>query len=150
LTLTKWIARKPLWGARVIAMHTSRPPQRSPTAHWAKRAYTHHYHRIAGASDGVIGATDNHNSTIRASQFLPLLIMSRRRCTHCHTQELGNIPWITLNVPWITPNVPWIIIINYSRFTIPAAFMYVSQVMIPLPPTGMGKNWQMLALGLKR
>jgi hypothetical protein len=30
----------------------SRPPERSPTAHWVKRAYTHHrHHRLLNASD---------------------------------------------------------------------------------------------------
>jgi hypothetical protein len=34
LTLTKWITGKPLWGARVIDVNTSCPPERSPTALW--------------------------------------------------------------------------------------------------------------------
>jgi hypothetical protein len=44
LTLTKCIARKPLCGAVCDRMSlTFRPLERSPTAHWAKRAYNHHH-----------------------------------------------------------------------------------------------------------
>jgi hypothetical protein len=32
-------------GLCVVDVNTSRPPERSPTAHWAKRAYTRHRHR---------------------------------------------------------------------------------------------------------
>jgi hypothetical protein len=47
LTLTKWVARKLL--RRVVCgcmPLTSGPPERSPTAHWAKRAYTYHHHSM--------------------------------------------------------------------------------------------------------
>ena len=30
-----------------VGVNTSRPPERSPTAHWAKRAYTYHHHLLA-------------------------------------------------------------------------------------------------------